>query len=245
MVSLLYCELLKLKRSKIFFISILGSMVAPIMVFVGLIKGKVENPGMIITYADMLDQTNLYVLMLFGVIVYGVIAAYIFSREYTENTLKCILPIPISRTSFIIGKFLILFLWMILLTIIAWTCTLVLSFLGRSSAFHIALIIESLKQYCIGASLLFLTLSPVVFITLWLKNLVTPIIMMATVALGNVALFNEDLAVLFPWSSPYLIVSGRIVRYKYSVDCALLSIAITFFIGFFLSILYFKKQDIK
>lgn len=245
MVNLLYCEFLKLKRSKMFFISILGAMVAPVMVFAGLIKAKITEPDKIITYSDMLEQTNLYVLLLFGVIVYGVIAAYLFSREYTENTLKSVLTIPISKEAFLTAKFLMLFVWMMILTAVAWASTFLLSIVGNAAQFSVAVIMQSIKEYFLGAFLLYFTMSPFVFITLWLKNLVTPIIATATVVLGNVALANEDLGVLFPWTSSYLIASGDIEKYKYSTEIAIIIIFVVFFIGIFTSFVYFKKQDIK
>lgn len=228
-----------------FFISILGAMVAPIMVFAGLIKVKITEPDKIITYWDMLEQTNLYVLLLFGVIVYGVIAAYLFSREYTENMLKSILTIPVSKGAFLTAKFLMLFVWMLILTVVAWGTTLFLSIVGNAAEFSTIIIKESLKEYFLGVFLLYFTMSPFVFITIWFKNLVTPIIAAATVVLGNVALANEDLAVLFPWSSPYLIASGDIAKYSYSAEIALAIIFALFFIGVLTSFIYFRKQDIK
>lgn len=245
MVNLLYCEFLKLKRSKMFLISILGAMVAPIMVFAGLIKAKITQPEKIITYWDMLEQTNLYMLLLFGIIVYGVIAAYLFSREYSENTLKSILTVPVSKEAFLSAKFLMLFVWMMIITLVAWISTLLLSIFGNAADFSGAVIFHSLKEYFLGAMLLFLTMSPFVFITLWLKNLVTPIIAVATVVLANVALANEDLAALFPWSSPYLIASGDIEKLSYSIETALVIIFAVFLSGIITSFAYFKKQDAK
>ncbi len=245
MFALLYCEFLKLKRSKMFLISVLGAMVAPIMVFAGLIKAKITEPDKIITYLDMLAQTNLYVLLLFGVIVYGVIAAFLFSREYTENTLKLVLTVPVSKGAFLITKLLMLFLWMMILTAVAWVSTLVLSIVGNAAEFNVNVIIQSLEEFFLGAFLLYFTMSPFVFLTLWHKNLVSPIIAAATVVLGNVALANQDLAVLFPWTSPYLIASGDIAKYHYSIETALVIIFAVSFIGFFASFIYFKKQDVK
>ena len=245
MFALLYCEFLKLKRSKMFLISVLGAMVAPIMVFAGLIKAKITEPDKIITYLDMLAQTNLYVLLLFGVIVYGVIAAFLFSREYTENTLKLVLTVPVSKGAFLITKLLMLFLWMMILTAVAWVSTLVLSIVGNAAEFNVNVIIQSLEEYFLGSFLLYFSMSPFVFLTLWHKNLVSPIIAAATVVLGNVALANQDLAVLFPWTSPYLIASGDIAKYHYSIETALVIIFAVSVIGFFASFIYFKKQDVK
>ena len=119
-------EFLKLKRSKMFLICILGSFTAPIMVFIGLIKSRLENPAMIITYGDLLDETNMYVVLLFGLVVYVVIAAYLFSREYTEHTLKSVISAPVSRSKYVTGKYIMFFIWVMLLTMVAWLGNLLL-----------------------------------------------------------------------------------------------------------------------
>lgn len=245
MVNLLYCEFLKLKRSKMLLISILGATVAPLMVFAGLIKAKITQPEMIITYRDMMEQTNLYMLMLFGITVYGVITAYLFSREYTENTLKSILTVPVSKEAFLSAKYLMLLVWMIILTGVAWVSTIFLAFIGNAGDFSETVITQSLKEYISGVLLLYLTMSPFVFITLWVKNLVTPIIAVATIVLGNVALSNENLAALFPWSSPYLIAGGDIKNLSYSIETSLIIIFIVFLTGVIASFYYFKRQDAK
>jgi len=82
-------------------------------------------------------------------------------------------------------------------------------------------------------------MSPFVFTTIWLKSLVPPIIAVAAATLGNVALSNEDLAVLFPWSSPYLIATGEIDKYSYSSEIALFIIIAVFAKGVIASFEYF------
>lgn len=245
MGSLLYCEFLKLKRSKIFIISILGGMVAPIMMFVDLIKIKLSSPDKVFTYSGMLDSTNLYTIAIFGIVVYALIASYLFSREYTENTLKSILTIPVSKASFLASKFLMLYIWMMVLTLVSYFTTILVCVIGRVSDPSLYVLIDSLKEFLIGASLLFLVLSPFVFITIWLKSLMPPIIAAATIVMGNVALSNEDLGVLFPWSSPYLIASGKVYEYSYPIEASLFILLLVSVLGVVFSFIYFKKQDIK
>jgi len=227
-----------------FLISVLGAMVAPVMVFIGLIKSRFDDPNMIIKFEDMFAQTNLYVLLLFGAIVYAVIATYLFSREYTENTLKNILSIPVSKTKLIVGKFIMLYIWILILTAVAFITTFILSCIGGAVELSIEVIIKFLKQYFIGASLLFLTLTPFVFIGIWLKNIVPTIILVATISMINVALSNEDLTALFPWSAVYVIASEQVIP-KYPIYLSYLAIVGVSVIGFVASIIYFKNQDVK
>lgn len=131
MVNLLYTELLKLKRSNMFLISIIGAGVAPFLVVVAsYIHIKTKQPTPTILFHQLFTEVNLYTTLIIGFPLYGVVIAYLFTREYTEDTLKHLLTIPVSRISFIISKFIILFLWIIMLTLVAWTLTLLLGLIG-------------------------------------------------------------------------------------------------------------------
>src|SRR5699024_12078139 len=81
---------------------------------------------------------------------------YLFNREYTENTLKNILTIPVSRMGFIMSKTLLLFMWIMMLTMIAWGITLVLGVLTQFDGISFSLLTESLKQFSIGGILFFI-----------------------------------------------------------------------------------------
>ena len=92
MVDLIYCEILKLKRSKMLLISILGALAAPGMLLLECLQTHFEHPEKIFTLADIYDSLLLYTIILMNLLVYIIIASYLFSREYTEKTLKNILP---------------------------------------------------------------------------------------------------------------------------------------------------------
>lgn len=245
MVDLIIAECMKLKRSRMLLISLLGGMVAPTMVFAALLKHRLSNEPVVFTYEGMFDQTNHYVLILFGIVVYGVIAAYLFSREYTERTLKSVLTIPVSKTHFLTAKLVMLLLWMLLLTVVAWLGALIFAWLGQADHFSLAIAAQSLQQYVTGCLLLYCTMTPFVFITLWMKSLVPTIIAAATVMLGNVAVSNEDLGAFFPWTGAYLVASGDIEKYSYSPLAALGVIAAVFVLGLLASYSYFIAEDVK
>src|SRR5699024_12838248 len=74
----------------------------------------------IFTLSDIYSNSVLYIMLLVNMMIYVAIAAYLFSREYTESTLKTILPIPISRTKLLIGKVCTLLLWIVMLSLVTW-----------------------------------------------------------------------------------------------------------------------------
>lgn len=85
MVNLVYCEILKLKRSKMLPISFLGTLVTPVMMVAEGIKRFYSEPDAIITLAGFYNGCSLYTMLLFGLIVYAVIAAYLFSRNTAKK----------------------------------------------------------------------------------------------------------------------------------------------------------------
>lgn len=245
MVDLLYCELLKLKRSKMLVISFLGALVTPSMVMVAAVKSMLENPNRIIAGADMLYESNMYMHLLFSLVVYAVIGAYLFSREYTENTLKAILTVPVSKTAFLTGKFLMLLIWCLFLTLFSWVFTIFFAIVIGADGLTAGLLFTSLKEFLLASFLLYLTLSPFIFLTLRLKSIVPPIIAAAAMAMGNVALSNESLAALFPWSSSYLLATGQIEESGYPLSIVIGLLAATALSGVMASLIYFQKQDVK
>lgn len=248
MLNLITCELLKLKHSKMVLLSVLGVLATPCMMLAGALQMHFEYPEKIFTLADIYDNSLVYVMLLINFIVYVAITAYLFSREYTENTLKTLLPIPVSRTTFIIGKILILFLWIMLLAFVTWA-----GILALFSAYHVIFGMHSfslnvaglwLLKFLLGNILMFFTLSPFAFIAQKTRGLVVPMIASAVVVMSNAALSNQDMGALFPWTATYFLIDGRLESTGYPI---LLSNAIIFavsVVGLLGTFRYFKEEDL-
>ena len=131
MLNLLYCEILKLKKSKIVFISFLGVLATPFMIFIEAIQSYFKYPDRIISLDTIFNNSTIYIMLLTNMMIYVVITAYLFSREYSEGTLKTILPIPIKRRRLITSKFLMLLLWILALTIFTWFSVFFLSLIYK------------------------------------------------------------------------------------------------------------------
>lgn len=157
-----------------FLISIIGAGVAPFLVVVAsYIHIKTKQPTPTIWFHQLFTEVNLYTTLVIGFPLYGVVVAYLFTREYAEDTLKNLLTIPVSRISFIISKFIILFLWIMMLTLVAWSLTLILGLLGNFPGFNTTLLLGSFLKFLICGGLLFLLSSPIVLLTLVMKSLCT------------------------------------------------------------------------
>ncbi|WP_028559731.1 ABC transporter permease [Paenibacillus pinihumi] len=243
MVDLLYTELLKLKRAKMFLVSIIGAAAAPLMIFIGYLDRKAKVPDEPVQFADAFTETNLYVVLLIGTLLYGVITAYLFHREYAEDTLKNLLTIPVPRIRLMVSKLLLLFLWMLMLTLFSWSLVLLLGLLAGYEGLSIGVVTDSIQQFLIGGALLFLMTTPTMFVTLLFKNYVPTIIFTAAITMGNVALANSEYRVLFPWSIPHVIATGSFVS-QYPAYYSYISIIAVSLLGFAVSAIYFKRADV-
>ncbi|WP_010271590.1 ABC transporter permease [Paenibacillus senegalensis] len=249
MANLIYCELLKLKRSKMLLISFLGALVTPLMMIADGMKVHFSEPDIEITLSGLYFSCSLYTMVLFGPVVYSVIAAHLFSREHSEQTLKTVLTVPVSKLSFMASKFIMLLIWIMGLTLVTWAAMFILG-AAFGAVFGIAefsfmVAIRYLGEMIPGGLLMFLTVSPFAYLAVRSKGLVLPIIAAATVVMGNVGLSNEALGALYPWTAIYLVVSGGIAQTGYPVSIAVALIALVSILGFLLSFVHFHREDIK
>ncbi|WP_066193474.1 MULTISPECIES: ABC transporter permease [Gracilibacillus] len=238
MVSLLWTECLKLKRSSMLLISILGATVAP---FVVVVASYISEET--ILFDQLFFQVNLYTVLIIGVPLYGVVTTYLFHREYTENTLKNLLTIPVSRLSFMVSKMMLLFIWISLLTALAWCLTAGIGLLLQFDGWSTSLLLASLQQFVTGGVLLFILSTPIIFVTLVMKNYVPTIIFTIIITLINVMAGNSEHRGLFPWAAAGDIANQTLPA-TYPAEYSYTMIAITALAGAVMMIAYFQKTDI-
>ena len=249
MFDLIVCEFAKLKRSKMLLISFLGALVTPCMEFIEALRMHHSYPEKVFGIGDLYSSCLLYNMLLFGMVVYVVIGSYLFSREYTENTLKSILTIPVSKRTFLASKFVMFFIWIMALTLITWASMLVFTAifvaLYHSMPLDILVAWQYLGKMLLGGILMFVTLSPFIFLTLWTKQVVVPVIAATAFVMANAALSNESLGALFPWTATFLMVSERFADTGYSFGLSAGLIILVSVLGFGISGWYFVNEDVK
>src|SRR5699024_12262230 len=98
----------------------------------------------------------------------------------TASTLKRILPIPISSTKLLFGKFCTLLLWIFMLTLVTWAGIFIACGLYHAvftlEGYILLLAVEWLSKFLFGSILMFLTVSPFVFVAMKSVEFVAPVI---------------------------------------------------------------------
>src|SRR5699024_5787602 len=150
---------------------------------------------------ELFYNVNLYTLLILEDLLYGVLTTHTFNREYMENTIKNILRITVSRVSYIMSKSILLIMLIMMSTMISWFLTLLLDLLTQFDGLDISLLVESFKEFSIGVILLFILSTPIILVTLVMKNYVPTIIFTVVITLINVMGGSSEHRALFPWAA--------------------------------------------
>lgn len=240
MLTFIQMEFLKLKRSNIFLLSLGGAILPPLLMFIAVTAFEEGN-----TFDMLFTNVNMYMSALFAVLLFAIIIAYLFGREYNEHTLKTMLTIPISRGKFLLAKYVMFLVWILILTVVTSLSTLIFGFVAGLDGFTLKLFIDSFAQLLYANVLLFLTFSPFVFLSLFITNMVPAMVGGASLTLVNMLIYGQTWAPYVPWVCPYLISSGEIAEYSTSINVSYGIILATFVIGLAISYIYFTKKDVS
>lgn len=241
MLNYIELEFLKLKRSRIFLLTLFGAMFPAFILFLTAEIGEFTET---LQFRTFFTNVNMYMSLIFAILLFTIIISYLFGREYNEHTLKTILTAPTSRTTFIFSKYLMFLIWIVLVTIITSISAVFFGYLAGATGFSINIFLYSFKELLITNLLLFLTFSPLVFLSLLITNMIPAMIGGALLTFTNMIISSSRYSIYFPWSCPYMLASGEIAQYTSNTVISYIIIATTFMIGIILSYMYFKRRDI-
>ena len=240
MFTFIEMEFLKLKRSKIFLLSLLGAVLPPLLMFIAVTS---FDEGQ--TFEALFTNVNMYMSAMFAVLIFAIIISYLFGREYNEHTLKTMLTSPVSREKFLASKYIMFLVWIVILTVVTSISTLAFGFAAGLDGFSLKIFADGFAQLLYANVLLFLSFSPFVFVSLFITNMVPAMIGGAGLALVNLMVYGQNWAPFVPWVCPYLIASGEIAEYSTSITVSYGVILTTFVIGLVISYIYFTKTDVS
>ena len=131
MLNFIKTEFIKLKSSRLFFLSLLTGFIPPLLMYIGVLETLVDDPFYVLKFAMLFRETNLYMTGLFAVFVLCIIISYLIGREYNEHTLKLVLTSPVSKIKYLVGKYIVFIIWALLLFVITFVGTILVDFLSN------------------------------------------------------------------------------------------------------------------
>lgn len=242
MLNILKSEFLKLKKDAMFFTGTIICMAVPVLL---IIKDKFLSAAP----SEIMDWVMTCCLIDFLILsaLSGFIITNLVQKEYQSGTLTNIFSAAVPRASFVFAKLIVWFLWYALLLIYIEIITVLGSNLLYPAQFNSGAAKLILIMFTKFGLLTFITLLPLLWVTILQKKLFYPAILV-TIGFTGILTggFNISAQMLLPASIiPWTAVSLAAV---YNVEgvysiIGMISIVITGIIGLFLAIRAIYKQD--
>jgi len=248
---------MKLRRSKIFWITIIFFIFIPIMM--GLLMLVSQHPeisaklGLVGAKAKLFGENNWegffmiqnQLIATVGLIGFGFVTSWIFGREYIDRTITNILTLPVPRSALVTAKFIIVVFWCILLTVILFlTCILIGKIIGIPG-WSDQVFLDFVSKYILISGLTILLCSPVAFIASYGRGIIAALAFVILMLIMAQFVSLVGLGPYFPWAIPgvHSVPEGtdgmEIVSGSYIILVA------TSLIGYFGTIAWWRMADHK
>ena len=200
MLRALKAEVLKLKRSRMPLWTGLIVVVAPLIIVSGV---RSMNAGGRRTSWTMFMRSGTQLLASwYGVVLFGLVAAYLFGREYGEGTATEMLTLPLRREYLVAAKIAVLAAWVLGLTLLSMVVqagyAALLAVDGATWAGAARCLVDSLSV----SALVFATLPVVALLAMIGKGYLAPMAYSGVVASVGLGLAEAGWTRWFPWSMP-------------------------------------------
>jgi len=193
-------ELLKLRRSKITWLTWLAFSIAPLAggLFMwilkepdraralGLLGAKAQLAG---RSADWPSFAGVLAPMtgVGGMILTAVIATYVFGREYADGTAKNMLALPVRRELFVVAKLLVVALWFAVLVAAIFVEDVAIGLALDLPGFSPGLLGGAARDVALAGAMCCLLVSPVAWIATLGRGYLPPLgFAIFTLVLGNI-----------------------------------------------------------
>jgi ABC-2 type transport system permease protein len=216
-LSALWAEALKARRSKVPLLASIGFTLAPLMdgLFMFIMKDpeRAREMGLLSVKAQLAmstaDWTTFFSVLtqavaIGGAIVFSIVTAWIFGREFSDHTAKDLLALPTSRENIVTAKLMVISAWVFITSMWIYLVGLVVGSLVDIPGWTNGLALQSFRDVLATAGMTLLLMAPVAFIASMGRGYLPP--------LGWAVLtifFSQIIAAMgwgdwFPWSVPAL-----------------------------------------
>ncbi len=201
-LSFIHCEALKVLRSSVFWIVIVAFATMPIMLgFVTYINGA--GTGWEPYLSDLLGSITAVL-----VIGFSFTACWVFGREYTDKTISELLVKPVSKLYVILSKFIIIFLWDILMAFFMFAVVFIMGILIGLNGGTWLLIMNSFLIFMITSLLTMVVSTISALLANVSKGYLAPIGLAFLIVVISNVISQAGLAAYFPWTIPALFISN-------------------------------------
>ncbi|MCC0628231.1 MULTISPECIES: ABC transporter permease [unclassified Clostridioides] len=143
MLDIIITEFHKIKRYNILWVGVVAALFSVLLALFQIVSSHGSDPLTYESFANGVIWNNFSLAFPFGITIIG---GYLINREYTDQTLKNILTVPISLRKLLAGKLIMVGGLTILLSLFSFLCTVILGLIFCNINISITLVVKSLGQ---------------------------------------------------------------------------------------------------
>jgi len=216
-LSALWAEALKARRSKVPLLASMGFTLAPLMdgLFMFIMKNpeRARDMGLLSTKAQLAMSTAEWptffsvlsqAIAIGGVIVFSIVTAWVFGREYSDHTAKDLMALPVSREKIVTAKLIVISVWVFILSIWIYVFGLFIGYLVDIPGWTGQLARQSFVDVLATAGMTLLLMTPVAFIASMGRGYLPPLGWAVLTIFFSQIVAATGWGDWFPWSVPAL-----------------------------------------
>lgn len=201
-LSFVHCEALKVLRSTVFWVVFAAFASMPIMLGLVTYINAVDT-GWAPYLTDLLGSIT--ALLVIG---FSFTACWVFGREYTDKTISELLVKPVSKLYVVLSKFIVIFLWDVLLAFFMFAVVYMMGILIGLNGGTGLLIMNRFLVF-MATSLLIMAVSTIsALLANVSKGYLAPIGFAFLIVIISNVVAQAGLAAYFPWTIPALFISN-------------------------------------
>jgi len=217
-ITALHVETIKALKSKMLWGTVIFfAFIAFMMGFLMLvaknpdIAGNSEVLNMKASMISKADWPTFLMLLLQMVLTIGsigpsIVTIWVFGREYSDRTIKDLFALPVSRINIVFAKFVVVFLWSLLLLVLLYIFSIISGLLIHLDGWSADLLVQKSRIYLLSAVLTVLLFPVITFITCVSRGYLLPVgfAILILIATQFVFLGLPGITPYFPWAIPGL-----------------------------------------
>ncbi len=206
----------KFFRSRVPFITMLALLMIPFVggLFMYILKDpdNARNMGIISAKAQLAGSADwpsffgliAQAISIGGLMAFGFVTSWIFGREFSDRTIKDLLALPILREYIVAAKFIVVFFWCLLLSLIVFLLALAVGHLVDIPGYSAQLLIQGTLVFFVCSIMTLLLSAPVGFFATIGKGYLSPLgYVIFTMILAQI-IATTGYGQYVPWSIPAL-----------------------------------------
>jgi ABC-2 type transport system permease protein len=216
-LSALWAETLKARRSKVPLLASIGFTLAPLMdgLFMFIMKNpeRAREMGLLSTKAQLAMSTAEWstffsvlsqAVAIGGVIVFSIVTAWVFGREFSDRTTKDLLALPTPRESIVTAKLAVISAWVFAVSIWIYLFGIFIGYLVDIPGWTGQLARQSFVDVLATAAMTLLLMTPVAFIASMGRGYLPPLGWAVLTIFFSQIVAATGWGDWFPWSVPAL-----------------------------------------